>query len=68
VLYSGDLFDKGMQEAVKVNSIFTAEDRVGLLLDTLAFAKAGLTRTNRLLSLGYALRGERDCEYFIVSS
>jgi aminopeptidase 2 len=62
VLYTGNLFDGVMREAVKVGSIFAAEDRVGLLLDTLAFAKAGLAKTSGVLALANALRHDRDCK------
>jgi hypothetical protein len=52
-----------MQEAVKPDGIFTAEDRVGLLLDTLAFAKAGSVKTGSVLSLVNSLRAEQNCEH-----
>jgi hypothetical protein len=51
-----------VNEAVNPHTIFTAEDRVGFLLDTFAFAKAGQTKTSSLLALIDALRSDHDCQ------
>jgi aminopeptidase 2 len=61
-MYSGDLFKQVTREAIKPDGIFTAEDRVGLLLDTLAFAKAGLIKTSSMLWLAKDLRKQRNCK------
>jgi hypothetical protein len=63
VLYSSDLFHDVVAEARSATSIFSTEDRIGLFLDTLAFAKAGLMKTSAALTLVDALQETDDCQY-----
>lgn len=61
VLYSPERFIKTMNEAVKANSPFSLEDRIGLVYDALALTKAGYLNVSTMLSLYESLRNEEEC-------
>ena len=48
-------------EAVKSDSIFSLDDRVGLVLDSIALAKAGFSTTSSAFTFINSLRGEKEC-------
>jgi hypothetical protein len=48
-------------EAAKSESIFSLNDRIGLVLDSVALAKAGFSDTSSMLTLINSLRGEKEC-------
>lgn len=50
------------KEAAKENSVFSTEDRVGLVYDALALAKAGYLEVSSMLALFDAFRNDKDCE------
>ncbi|THH28051.1 hypothetical protein EUX98_g6136 [Antrodiella citrinella] len=60
VLYSTERLDKIAEEAAKANSIFSLEDRMGLLMDAPALAQAGYVKTSSSLSLVNKLREETE--------
>lgn len=49
-------------EAAKETSAFSVADRVGLINDAIALAKANLLKMSDALSLIYALRSEKECK------
>ncbi len=55
-------------EAVKDNSAFTLEDRIGLVYDALALAKAGYLNVSSILSLYDVLRHEKECECVCIQA
>ncbi|TCD62082.1 Aminopeptidase 2 mitochondrial, partial [Steccherinum ochraceum] len=66
VLYSGSRLAGIATEAAKNDSVLSLEDRMGLVLDGAALAKAGLMPTSNLLVLIDALRNET--EYVVWTS
>ncbi|THH28050.1 hypothetical protein EUX98_g6135 [Antrodiella citrinella] len=64
VLYATERLDKIAEEAAKANSIFSLEDRMGLLMDAPALAQAGYVKTSSSLSLINKLREEK--EYLVL--
>ncbi|KAH8102859.1 leucyl aminopeptidase [Cristinia sonorae] len=60
VLYTSEQLIKLAQEAGKPNSVLSLEDRMGLVLDASALAKARLAQTNSVLALIDALRSETE--------
>ncbi|KAJ3554813.1 hypothetical protein NM688_g2912 [Phlebia brevispora] len=60
VLYTPDRLTRIAQEAVKENSVFSVEDRIGLVYDALALAKAGYLDVSGILSLYDILRNEKE--------
>ncbi|KZT44121.1 leucyl aminopeptidase [Sistotremastrum suecicum HHB10207 ss-3] len=60
VLYSSERVDKIAQEAGKESSIFSLDDRMGLLSDGLALAQASLAKTSALLTVVDRLRNEKE--------
>ena len=62
VLYTPERLEKIAQEAVKANSAFTLEDRIGLVYDALALTKAGYLNVSSVLSLYDILRHEKECK------
>ena len=64
VLYTPERLIKIANEAVKENSPFSLEDRIGLVYDTFALAKAGYLNISSVLSLYDTLRNEKECTCF----
>ncbi|KAJ7031993.1 leucyl aminopeptidase [Mycena alexandri] len=60
VLYSPERLKAIALEAAKEKSVFSLQDRVGLVNDAIALAKADLLSINDALSLIYALRSEKE--------
>jgi aminopeptidase 2 len=66
VLYTPDRLAKIASEAAKEGSAFSLDDRIGLVHDSFALAKAGLADVSSALTLTDNLRHEK--EYLVVSS
>jgi len=66
VLYSPDITAKISAEAAKPDTIFSLNDRMGLVLDSVALAKAGFSDTSNMFTLIDSLRGEK--EYLVWNS
>ena len=62
MLYSPDIMVRISAEAAKPDSIFTLNDRIGLVLDSVALAKAGFSDTSSMFTLINDLRGEKECK------
>ncbi|KIY51112.1 hypothetical protein FISHEDRAFT_71404 [Fistulina hepatica ATCC 64428] len=65
VLYTPGRLAKIAQEAAKENSVFTLDDRVGLVPDAMALTKAGLQKLESAMTLIEALKNEK--EYLVWS-
>ena len=48
-------------------SVFSLNDRIGLVHDAMALSKAGLAKLSSALALVDGLKGETDCRYLILS-
>ena len=66
VLYSPERLVAIAKEAIKENSPFSVEDRIGLVYDGLALARAGYLNVSGVLTLYDVLREEKECEFRIV--
>ena len=62
VLYSPERLAKIAEEAAKSNSVFSLDDRMGLVHDSMALSKAGLAKVSGALDLVNTLRNEKECE------
>lgn len=62
MLYSPDITAKISAEAAKQDTIFSLNDRMGLILDSVALAKAGFSDTSSMFTLIDGLRGEKECK------
>ncbi|THH33006.1 hypothetical protein EUX98_g1221 [Antrodiella citrinella] len=60
VKYSGERLSSIAQEAVKKVSVFSLEDRMGLVMDGAALAKAGVMKTSDVLALIDFFRHETE--------
>ncbi|KAK7463560.1 Aminopeptidase 2 mitochondrial [Stygiomarasmius scandens] len=60
VLYTSDRLSKIAAEVAKPNSVFSLEDRMGLINDSMALSKAALTKLSGALTLIDALRQEEE--------
>ncbi|TFK74328.1 leucyl aminopeptidase [Pluteus cervinus] len=65
VLYTPERLKKIAEEAAKENSIFTLDDRLGLVHDSLALSRAGLATLSSSLTLIDTLKNEK--EYLVWS-
>ena len=61
MLYSPNITGKISAEAAKPDSILSLNDRIGLVLDSVALAKAGFSDTGSMFTLIDGLRGEKEC-------
>ncbi|KAJ6487746.1 leucyl aminopeptidase [Mycena sanguinolenta] len=66
VLYSSDRLKTIGVEAAKEISVFSVADRVGLVNDAFALAKADLLKMSDALSLSYALRSDREYHVWVA--
>ncbi|KAJ7063121.1 leucyl aminopeptidase [Mycena amicta] len=66
VLYTPERLAKIASAAAKEDSIFTLEDRMGILYDITSFSKAGLAQPSGLLTVISAWKNEK--EYLVLSS
>ncbi len=63
VLYEPERLAKIAEEAARDNSVFTLNDRLGLVYDSLALSKAGLAKVSSALTLFDILgKTEKDCK------
>jgi aminopeptidase 2 len=62
VLYSPERLAKIAAEASKENSIFTLDDRMGILYDTMALSKAGLAKLSDTLTVIDLWSAEKECK------
>lgn len=62
VSYSPERLLAIANEAVKENSPFSVEDRIGLIYDSIALARAGYSDISGVLAIYDVLRNEKDCE------
>ncbi|KAF9562157.1 leucyl aminopeptidase [Agrocybe pediades] len=62
VLYTPERLASIAQEAAKDNSIFTLEDRMGLVYDSMALARAGLAKVSSALTLVDLWKNEKECK------
>ncbi|TFK46426.1 leucyl aminopeptidase [Heliocybe sulcata] len=60
VLYTPERLAKIASEAAKENSVFTLNDRMGLVYDTMALSKAGFTKVSSALTLMEILKDEKE--------
>lgn len=63
VLYDSASLAAIAKEAAKPDSILSLEDRMGLILDAPALAKAGLLKTSDVFTLLDAFRNEKECKW-----
>ena len=61
VLYSPERLAKIGEEAAKSNSVFSMNDRMGLLNDIYALANASFGKLSAALTLTNNLRNETEC-------
>lgn len=61
VLYTPERLRKIAEEAGKPNSVFTLDDRMGLIQDSFALAQAGFAKLSSSLTLVNLWKGETEC-------
>ncbi|KAG8913108.1 Aminopeptidase 2 mitochondrial [Tulasnella sp. 417] len=66
VAYTPERFEKIREEAAKANSVFSLEDRMGLVSDALNLAKAGIYQTTTALNLIKSLKNEKEYHVWSV--
>jgi aminopeptidase 2 len=62
VLYTPERLTNIAMEAVKTNSCFSLNDRIGLVHDAMALSKAGLSKLSSALTLVDIFRNEKECQ------
>ena len=62
VLYTPERLAKIAAEAAKEDSVFSLNDRIGLVFDSLALSKAGLAKLSSSLTLIDLLKNEKECK------
>ncbi|KAG8895946.1 Aminopeptidase 2 mitochondrial, partial [Tulasnella sp. 417] len=67
VAYPPERLKKIGEEAAKENSVFSLEDRMGLVSDAMILAKAGISQTSTALDLIKSLKNEKECKCSIES-
>jgi len=63
VLYTPERLTSIAAEAAKQDSIFSLDDRLGLVHDAFALAKAGLAKVSSALTLVDLWTNEKECMY-----
>lgn len=63
MLYAPERLVAIAREAAKDGSMFSLEDRIGLVYDALALAKAGYADISSALALYEVFRDEKECEW-----
>ncbi|KAG8910898.1 Aminopeptidase 2 mitochondrial [Tulasnella sp. 417] len=66
VAYTPERFEKIREEAAKANSVFSLEDRMGLVSDALNLAKPGIYQTTTALDLIKSLKNEKEYHVWSV--
>ena len=61
MLYTPERLAEVATEAAKGDSSFSVNDRIGLVNDAMALAKAGFSNTSSALTLVNILRYEQEC-------
>ena len=61
VLYTPERLALIAAEAAKENSVFSLEDRMGLVQDAMALSKAGLAKVSSALTLVDTWKNEKEC-------
>jgi aminopeptidase 2 len=65
-LYEPKTLAKIAGEAAKNDSVFSLNDRLGLVYDSVALSKAGLSQVSSALTLIDILsKGEKECEFIL---
>lgn len=65
MLYNPEITAKISAEAAKPDSIFGLNDRIGLVIDSVALAQAGFSNTSSMFALINGLKGEKECMSFL---
>ena len=68
MLYTPDRLALIAKEAAKEGSIFSLEDRLGLITDAMALSRAGLAKVTSALTLIDLWRGEKECKFLLLPS
>ncbi|KAJ7694164.1 leucyl aminopeptidase [Mycena rosella] len=63
-LYTPERLAKIAAEASKENSVFTLDDRMGILYDVMALSKAGFAKVSDTLTVIDLWSNEKECELF----
>lgn len=66
VLYTPERFTRLAVEAAEANSIFSLEDRIGLVQDVFALAQAGYTKLSNALTLVWKWKNEPERKYSLA--
>ena len=66
VLYTPERLSAIASEAAKESSVFTLDDRIGLLQDAMALSKAGFLQLSSTLTLIELWKNEKECRCFSV--
>jgi aminopeptidase 2 len=67
VLYTPERLSKIAVESAKHNSIFSFDDRIGIVLDAMALSRSGHARVSSALALVDILRNETECKTYFDS-
>jgi aminopeptidase 2 len=62
VFYTTERLKKIAEEAAKENSIFSLDDRLALINDSIALAKAGLLPISGMFGLIQSFKNEEECK------
>ena len=68
VLYSSERLASIATEAAKGDAVFTFKDRIGLVHDAFALARAGFADMSTALTLVDILKDEKECESCMTGS
>lgn len=63
VLYTPERLATIAQDAAKADSVYSVEDRIGLVHDAMALSKSGFAELSSALTLVKILRDEKECQY-----
>jgi aminopeptidase 2 len=66
VLYTPERLAKIASETAKEDSVFTLNDRIGLVHDSMALARAGFAKLSSAMNLVNILRNEKECNVFFL--
>ena len=66
VLYTPERLSKIAAECAKEDSVFTLNDRLGLVHDSMALAKAGFATLSSAMNLVNILRREKECQFYLI--
>ena len=66
VLYTPERLSKIAAECAKEDSVFTLNDRLGLVHDSMALAKAGFATLSSAMNFVNILRREKECQFYLL--